>query len=71
MSIRDRNMTEETPYGGIFVKKADPLVLADLDQEGKLFDAPKFEQEMCIRDRIREHFYNPAAKERRAAGELL
>ena len=39
------NMTEETPYGGIFVKKADPLVLADLDQEGKLFDAPKFEHE--------------------------
>ena len=39
------NMTEETPYGGTFVKKADPLVLADLDQEGKLFDAPKFEHE--------------------------
>lgn len=39
------NMTAETPYGGIFVKKADPLVLKDLDKEGKLFDAPKFEHE--------------------------
>ena len=39
------NLTQETPYAGIFVKKADPLVLADLDKEGKLFDAPKFEHE--------------------------
>ena len=39
------NMTEETPYAGIFVKKADPLVLDDLKKEGKLFDAPKFEHE--------------------------
>ena len=39
------NMTAETPYGGTFVKKADPLVLKDLDREGKLFDAPKFEHE--------------------------
>ena len=39
------DMTAETPYGGIFVKKADPLVLKDLDKEGKLFDAPKFEHE--------------------------
>ena len=39
------NLTAETPYGGIFVKKADPLVLKDLDKEGKLFDAPKFEHE--------------------------
>ena len=38
-------MTEETPYAGIFVKKADPLVLADLDKAGLLFDAPKFEHD--------------------------
>jgi len=38
-------MTEETPYGGMFVKKADPEILKDLDREGKLFDAPKFEHE--------------------------
>ena len=38
-------MTEETPYAGLFVKKADPEVLKDLDAEGKLFDAPKFEHE--------------------------
>ncbi|MBQ1272876.1 MAG: isoleucine--tRNA ligase, partial [Clostridia bacterium] len=39
------NMTEDTPYAGKFVKDADPLVLVDLDKEGKLFDAPKFEHE--------------------------
>ncbi len=39
------NMTEETPYAGVFVKKADPMVLMDLDKEGKLFDAPKFEHD--------------------------
>ncbi len=38
-------LTAETPYAGIFVKKADPEVLKDLDAEGKLFDAPKFEHE--------------------------
>ncbi len=38
-------MTAETPYAGVFVKKADPMVIADLDREGKLFDAPKFEHE--------------------------
>jgi isoleucyl-tRNA synthetase len=38
-------MTEETPYAGLFVKKADPEVLKDLDAEGKLFDAPKFEHD--------------------------
>jgi len=38
-------LTEETPYAGLFVKKADPEVLKDLDAEGKLFDAPKFEHE--------------------------
>ncbi len=39
------NLTEETPYGGLFVKDADPRVLVDLDKEGKLFDAPKFEHD--------------------------
>ena len=39
------NLTKETPYAGVFVKKADPMVLTDLDKEGKLFDAPKFEHE--------------------------
>ncbi len=36
------DLTAETPYAGKFVKDADPLVLKDLDAEGKLFDAPKF-----------------------------
>ena len=39
------HLTEETPYAGIFVKDADPKVLVDLDKEGKLFAAPKFEHE--------------------------
>ncbi len=39
------NMTKETPYAGIFVKKADPMVLADLEASGKLFSAPNFEHE--------------------------
>ena len=39
------DMTEETPYAGLFVKDADPKVLVDLDKEGKLFDAPKFEHD--------------------------
>ena len=38
-------LTEETPYAGLFVKKADPEVIKDLDAQGKLFDAPKFEHE--------------------------
>ena len=38
-------LTKETPYAGIFVKKADPMVLKDLDEKGLLFDAPKFEHE--------------------------
>ena len=37
------NMTKETPFAGLFVKKADPEVLKDLDAKGLLFDAPKFE----------------------------
>ena len=39
------NMTAETPYAGLFVKDADPQVLKDLDAQGKLFAAPKFEHE--------------------------
>ena len=38
-------LTEETPYAGLFAKKADPEILKDLDKEGKLFDAPKFEHD--------------------------
>lgn len=37
------DMTEETPFAGKFVKDADPFVLADLEQRGQLFAAPKFE----------------------------
>ena len=36
-------MTGETPYAGVFCKKADPMVLTDLEKKGLLFDAPKFE----------------------------
>ncbi|MBQ9122873.1 MAG: isoleucine--tRNA ligase [Lachnospiraceae bacterium] len=36
-------MTAETDYAGVFVKKADPMVLADLEKKGLLYDAPKFE----------------------------
>ena len=39
------NMTEDTPYAGMFVKDADPKILTDLDSEGKLFSAPKFEHD--------------------------
>ena len=38
-------LTENTPYAGVFVKKADPMVLQDLEDKGLLFDAPKFEHE--------------------------
>lgn len=37
------NMAESTPFAGLFVKKADPEVLKDLDARNQLFDAPKFE----------------------------
>ncbi len=39
------DLTKETPYAGLFVKDADPKVLSDLDKEGKLFAAPKFEHD--------------------------
>ena len=38
-------MTKETPYAGLFVKKADAPILVDLEKEGKLFSAPKFEHD--------------------------
>ncbi|MBR0102488.1 MAG: isoleucine--tRNA ligase [Selenomonadaceae bacterium] len=37
------NMTAETYWAGTFVKDADPLILKDLKQSGKLFKAPPFE----------------------------
>ena len=36
-------MTKETPWAGTFCKKADPLVLKDLEERGLLFAAPNFE----------------------------
>jgi len=39
------NMTAETPYAGLFVKEADVPVLTDLEKQGLLFDAPKFEHD--------------------------
>ncbi len=39
------NMTDDTPFGGMFVKDADPEILKYLDEKGLLFDAPKFEHD--------------------------
>ena len=36
-------MTEDAPAAGKFVKDADPIILADLESRGLLYDAPKFE----------------------------
>ncbi len=36
-------MTKETPWAGTFCKKADPMVLKDLEERGLLFSAPVFE----------------------------
>ena len=36
-------MTKETKWAGTFCKKADPLVLKDLEERGLLFSAPVFE----------------------------
>ncbi len=36
-------MTEDTDWAGVFVKDADPLILKDLRESGKLFKAPVFE----------------------------
>ena len=38
-------LTEGTPYEGVFCKKADPMILQDLEDQKLLFDAPKFEHE--------------------------
>ncbi len=38
-------MTADTPYAGKFVKDADPEIIKDLNKEGKLFAAPKFEHD--------------------------
>ena len=38
-----RNMAQSTPFAGLFVKKADPEVLKDLERRGLLFSAPNFE----------------------------
>ena len=35
-------LTAETAWPGVFVKKADPMILDDLKQQGKLFKAPEF-----------------------------
>ncbi|MEI3425010.1 MAG: hypothetical protein V8Q85_08120 [Christensenellales bacterium] len=32
-----------TPWAGLFVKEADPIIIEALEKEGKLFDAPEFE----------------------------
>ncbi len=38
-------LTEGTPYAGVFCKKADLMILQDLEDQKLLFDAPKFEHE--------------------------
>jgi len=38
-------MTKETPWAGVFVKKADPMILEQLENEGKLVSAPVFEHD--------------------------
>ena len=36
-------MTKETKWAGVFCKKADPMILKDLEERGLLFSAPIFE----------------------------
>ncbi len=38
-------LTEGAPFAGTFCKKADPMILQDLEDRSLLFDAPKFEHE--------------------------
>ena len=38
-------LTEDTPFAGLFVKDADPKILVDLESRGLLFDAPKYEHD--------------------------
>ena len=35
--MRAQKILENTPYAGVFVKKADPMVLQDLEDKGLLF----------------------------------
>ena len=37
------NMTDESEWKGVFVKKADPMILKNLEERDLLFDAPVFE----------------------------
>nr|MCR4842173.1 isoleucine--tRNA ligase [Eubacterium sp.] len=39
------NMTPDTPFAGLFVKKADPVILEELEKRGQLFEAPNFEHD--------------------------
>ncbi len=38
----DGTMSDETPFAGVFVKKADPMVIEYLEEKGLLFRAAKF-----------------------------
>jgi len=38
-------LTEDTPWAGVFVKNADPMIIEYLDKEGKLVSAPAFEHD--------------------------
>ncbi|TGY97645.1 isoleucine--tRNA ligase [Petralouisia muris] len=38
-------LTEGAPFAGTFCKKADPMILQELEDRKLLFDAPKFEHE--------------------------
>ena len=38
-------LTKETPWAGVFVKKADPLILKELDERGLLVKAAPFEHD--------------------------
>ncbi len=38
-------MSKETPWAGTFVKKADPIILTQLEESDKLVDAPVFEHD--------------------------
>ncbi len=39
------NMSDETPFGGMFVKDADPEVIKNLSSRKLLYNAPKFEHD--------------------------
>ena len=48
------NMAESTPFAGLFVKKADPEVLKDLEARGLLFNAPNSLFSHVYRSRLRK-----------------